>query len=262
MADIEKGLPIRTEDDLQQKTQVKIVDHVDPNGVDKQTEVSEKKVHVRAFAKDSDSVDKQILLSQEGHVQSNGDYDATNNKRPSSQGLIASDRVAAPDETSMNKRPTAVAGQDDTVALDVAIRLSNGDRIDNNQPLPVYFEENPGDEICDYKEDDVAAEASSQAHTYVIPDGKDFLLNQVACGSSGRSKVLVEIGDGGSPEVFTGKRTLFISESSQDNPGVFQVPIKLVGTVNGTTIRLTKTNRDDDDSQSIYTSIIGILKDS
>lgn len=262
MADIEKGLPIRTEDDLQQKTQVKIVDHVDPNGVDKQTEVSEKKVHVRAFAKDSDGTDKQVLLSQEGHVQSNGDYDAATNKRPSSQGLIVSDRAAAPDETTMNKRVTAIAGEDDTVSLDVALRHSDGDRIDNNNPLPVYIEENFGEEICSYAETTVAADASDQSTTYVVPDGKDFILHQVACASSGRSKVLVEVGDGAVSETFSVKRALFISESSQDNPGIFQIPLKIVGTVNGTTVRLTKENRDDDDAQSIYSSIIGILKDS
>lgn len=261
MADIEKGLPVRSEDDLQQKVQVKIVDHVDPNGVDKQTEVSEKKVHVRVFAKDSDAVDRQILLSQEGHIQSNGDYDAATNKRPSSQGLIVSDRTAVPDETSMNFRPTGVAGNDDTFSQDVAIRDSNGQRIDNNNPLPVYFEENPGDEICEYSEDVVAAEATA-THSYTVVDGKDFLLKQVACASSGRSKFLIEIGDGAATETFTAKRVLFVSESSQDNEGMFATPIKVVGTANGTTIRITKENRDDDDAQSLYTSIIGILKDS
>jgi hypothetical protein len=262
MADIEKGQPVRTEDDLQQKVQVKWVDHTDPNGVEKQAEVSEKKGHVRVFAKDSDAADKQVLLSQEGHVQSNGDYDASTNKRPSSQGLIASDRAAAPDETTMNKRPTAVAGEDDTVSLDVALRHSDGDRIDNNNPLPVYIEENFGDEICDYAETVVAADTTDQSTTYVVPDGKDFILHQVAIASSGRCKVLVEVGDGAVSEVFATKRALFISESSQDNQGQFSIPLKVVGTVNGTTVRLTKENRDDDDAQSIYSSIIGILKDS
>jgi len=260
MADIEKGLPVRSEDDLQQKVQTKWVDENDPNGVGRQATVSEKKGHVRNFSKDSDGNDQEVLLSQEGHTQSNGDYDAATNKRPSSQGFITSDRSAAPTELTMNKRPTAIAGEDDTVNLDVSLHDHAGQNYDENNPLPVHIAEDIGVEVCDYLENDIAADASG-THSYSIPDGKHFLLHQVACASSGRSKVLVEIGDGGAVEVFTPKRTLFCSESGQDNQGIFQKPIKITGTVNTTTLRLTKTNRDDDDQASVYTSIIGILKD-
>ena len=141
MADYDSQLPVRSKQDVDERVLTKIQDGDNPDGANETMTVSEKKAHVRMHGKDAGGVDRETLHSEEGHVQSNGDYDAVSNTRPSSQGLIASDRAAAPDETTMNKRPTAVAGEDDTVSLDVALRHSDGDRIDNNNPLPVYIEE-------------------------------------------------------------------------------------------------------------------------
>jgi hypothetical protein len=259
--DIEKGLPIRTEDDLDQKTQVKIVDHVDPNGTDKQTEVSEKLVHVRDHGHDPAGTKVQLRLTEEGRTTSNGDYDASTNTKPSSDAIIAHDRGATIDETKQNQRPTAIGGDSDKIALDVSISDSSGNNITENNPLPVHISEDIGEEFCDYNEADVLSEGSD-THTYSVANGKILLIHQVAVGSSGRSKVLVEIGDGAATEAFTGKRTLFVSESSQDNQGIFAKPLKVIGTANTTTVKLTRTNRDDDDDAGIYTSIIGILKDA
>lgn len=263
MADIEKGLPIRTEDDLQQKTQVKIVDHVDPNGADKQTEVSEKLVHVRNHAADSDGTKVQQLLSQEGHNLTNGDYDASTNKRPSSQGVILHDRVASPAEADQNFRPTGVASSvDNAKCADVAIRDESGNPYTANNPLPVTLEESEGEEIQDFQEDVVAADGNT-THTYVVPDGKIFLFDQLICRASGRIKSVVELGDGAVSETFTVKAVGFQSEDQSKGADIeFVRSLKVVGTANGTTLRITKENRDDDDSQSIYSTIVGLLKDA
>ena len=263
MPDIEKGLPVRTEDDLQQKVQVKIVDFTDPNGADKQTEVSEKLVHIREFAADSDGTKVQKLLSQEGHSLTNGDYDAATNKRPSSQGTILHDRVASPSEADQNFRPTGIASiVDDAKCADVAIRDEQGNPYTANNPLPVTLEESEGEETIDFKEDVVAADGSS-THTYTVADGKVFLMDQLICRASGRCKSIIEVGDGAVSEVFAVKAVGFQSEDQSKGADIeFSRSLKVVGTANGTTIRITKENRDDDDSQSIYTTIVGLLKDA
>lgn len=263
MADIEKGLPVRTENDLQQKVQVKIVDHIDPEGADKQTEVSEKLVHVRAFAADSDGTKVQELRSQEGHTLTNGDYDAATNKRPSSQATILHDRAASPGEAEQNFRPTGVASSvDDAKCADVAIRDEVGNPYTQNNPFPVTFEESEGEEVQDFSEDAVAA-GGNTTHLYVVPDGKIFLLDQLICRASARCKSIIEIGDGGASEVFAVKAAGFQSEGQSKGADIeFVRSVKVVGTANGTTVRITKENRDDDDAQSIYTTIVGLLKDA
>ena len=145
--DYDSQLPVRSKDDLDERVLIKVQDGDTPGGANSTMAVSEKKAHVRIHGKDSDGTDKEALMSQEGHVQSNGKYDAASNKRPSSQGLIASDRSAAPGEATMNLRPTAVSGDDDKVAMDVALSDSQGNRIDENNPLAVYQAESPADEV-------------------------------------------------------------------------------------------------------------------
>jgi hypothetical protein len=255
MADYDSQLPIRSEaDGTDERVHVKIVDYSDPGGADKQVEVSEKKAHVRIHSEDSDGNDLQPLLSQEGHVQSNGDYDATNNKRPSSQGLITSDRSAAPDETTMNKRVTAVAGNDDKVAMDVAISDSSGNRFDEDNPLPVYQTEDPGDEIVDFDEAvDIAKDAVGN-HDYTVTVAKQFRSLNVEASASGKAKFELQIETAPAAGTFN---TIGVQFNSTANPNVKFYITKPEAVAAGVIIRVAKTNLDNQ-AQSLYSTINGV----
>ena len=95
--EIESGLPVRSyQDTVDERVLTKIQDGDSPGAAGSTTQVSEKKLHVRNHSKDSDGTDREQLLSQEGHSLTNGDYDGTLNKRPSSQGQILHDRKFHP----------------------------------------------------------------------------------------------------------------------------------------------------------------------
>jgi len=267
MADIEKGLPIRTEDDLQQKTQVKIVDHTDPNGADKQTEVSEKLVHVRSFGADEAGTKVQLQLSQDGRPNSNGEYDVATNTNPSSNSDIGHSRVVAePTEVDQNKRITAIEYDDGVktiVAKDISLHDENGVPYSANNPLPITLEATESDTVHEFAEKvDIAADGNT-THTYSVVDGKTLVLSEIMSRASGRIKAEVELGDGGAVEVFTKRFVGFASEVQSESADYYPaVPHEVVGTVNGTTVKVTLHNRDDDDAQSIYCTIIGVLKNT
>jgi hypothetical protein len=251
MADYNGQLPIRSRDDIDEKVQVKLMDYTDPNGVDKQLEISEKKVHVRAFAKDSDGTDRQMLLSQEGHVQSNGDYDATTNKRPSSQGMIVSDRAASPDETTMNKRPTAVAGNDDKVAVDVAISDSQGNRIDQNNPLYVTLTDSPLDEIENYHVAVSVAKNASANHVYLTTS--EFRGLNAQASSAGLAKFELQVETAPASGTY---QTVMVKFNSVSNPNVEFAHRFPKAIISGSNIRIIKTNLDSQ-ATDLYSLING-----
>lgn len=250
MSDYDSQLPVRSKQDADERVLVKIQDGQDPGGVDKTVEVSEKKVHVRNHSKDSDGNDQQQLLSQEGHTQSNGDYDATNNKRPSSQGLIASDRDAAPSETTMNQRPTAVDGDDDKTALDVAISDSNGNRIDQNNPLATYNVDNPGQEIQDGDlAADVAAKVgptiTSATHEYIVSATKELRKLSAECSSAGLAKFVLQVEDGVGAGTFTIVDIKFNSTAMPNVELGVNIPAPIAA---GVKVQVIKSNLDNGDT--------------
>ena len=255
MADVDEktSLPIRTEaDGLDERVHVKIVDFTDPGGVDKQVQVSENLVHNRNFGHDPAGVKVQMRLSQEGYVNGDGDYDAANNTRPNSSGLIAHDRNAVKTNSHLNKRISAV---DSSVDVDVAIRDEVGNPYTADNPMPVSVEESEGEEIHDENASAVAiAKDASDSHVYTVPALKVFLLDQVMCSSSGRTKF----------EILTGASGLEVrsfvrfGSSSDNNPdGKLKRQIKVVA---GDVVRVTRTNRDNQ-SMTLYSTIVGVLKD-
>jgi hypothetical protein len=254
MSDYNSQLPVRSKQDLDERLLVKLQDGDNPSGSDATATVTEKKLHVRVHSEDSDGNDLQPLLSQEGHVQSNGDYDATTNKRPSSQGLIASDRDASPSETTMNKRPTAVVGNDDKVALDVAISDSSGNRIDEDNPLPVYVTESPGEEIEDFDEAVDVATTASANHDYVVTALKEFRWLNIEASASGKAKFELQIETAASSGVFETKNVKF---NSTANPNVEFKLLRGQSIQENVTIRLVKTNLDEQ-AQSIYSTFNGV----
>ena len=266
MSDIDRGLPVRTEDDLHEKVQVKISDAVDPNGVDKQAEVSEKLAHVRVFGADEAGTKVQLQLSQDGRPNSNGEYDATENTNPSSNGDVAHSRVVAePTEVDQIKRITAAVYDDGiktVVSKDVSIHDENGVPYNANNPLPITMEATEQDTVHSFAEKVIAADGND-IHTYSVVDGKTMILKQVISRASGRMKAEVEIGDGAATEVFS---KYFVGFESEDQ-GVGcdycpSVPHEVVGTATGTTVKVTLHNRDNKDTQSLYSTIVGYLKNT
>jgi len=261
MADIEKGLPVRTEDDADQYVRNRQFDSSNP-ALGQEVD-ADGNAHIEAHGNDPAGVDKVLKVSELGNANTDGDYDVTNNTKPSSNALIVHDRNAAPAETHQNFRPTGIQGTDDNTvhAQDVALHDNNGDAYTPENPMPVSMEESPGEEIHDHKEDvDVAAEGSSN-HEYSVADGETFLLEQIIADASSRIKIELFIGDGAAVEVFTRKAVRFNSEKQGGDADLtFTRPIKVIGTANTTTVRVVKHNRDDDDAQSIYTTIVGLKR--
>lgn len=262
MTDIAKGLPVRTEDDPDKYVRTRQYDHTDET-LGQEVD-SDGNAHVEVHGDNPAGGDETLRLSEEGNVNSRGDYDAVTNTKPSSDAVIAHERSATHDETKATKRPTAVDGESDSVCLDISLHDEAGNAYDADNPLPVSFEESEGDEIHDFSESvDVAAGGGTDTHTYSVADGRTFLLKQILADASSRFRYLLEIGDGAATEVFTKKAVRFQSETNAVGGDLkFAEPIKVVGTVNTTTVRITVQNRDDDDAQSIYTTIVGLERNT
>ena len=129
MADYNSSLPVRSEVDVDERVQIKIVDYTTPTqGTVVDTDGN---VHVEMHGHKPDGTTDVVLrLSELGDPNPQGDYDVTNNSKPGSVGFVAHDRGATINETSQNKRVTAVAGESDSVCVDVALHDFDGNKFD------------------------------------------------------------------------------------------------------------------------------------
>jgi hypothetical protein len=249
MADYNSQLPVRSKDDSDERVLIKVQDGTSPGVAGSTMAVSESKAHVRVHGKDSDSTDQEALLSQEGHVQSNGDYDASTNKRPSSQGMIVSDRDASPAESTMNKRPTAVAGDSDKVALDVAISDSSGNNFTDTNPLPVYIADNPAVEVDDFDQASSIAKNASSNHDYTITAGKTGKHLTADASASGYARFELQVETGVAAGTFDTKMVKFNSTAKPN------VEFRLRANIGaGIIVRIVKTNLDNQ-AQDLYSQI-------
>ena len=254
--DYNHPLPVMTKGDANEKTQSKIVDFTTPTqGMEVD---SDKNAHVEVHGNKPAGSDVVLTLSETGRVNPDGDYDGTNNTKPGSIGVVAHDRGATIDETSQNKRVTAVAGGSNSVCMDVAISDKSGNPFSMANPLPVVEAEDPGAEKHDFKADEDVAKDATVNHDYPVADTKVFKLYKVLCSMRGQGKFVLKIGDGADPEVFTTKAVVY-SDVANKNPVIDfgKVGLAITGTTNTTTIRVAKTNIDND-TTDMYTTIVGI----
>jgi len=253
MSEINSSLPIRSEaDGTDERVHVKLVDFSDPDGADKQVEVSEKLVHTRVFGEDHAGNKVQLELSEEGKPNADGEYDAVNNTEPNSAGLIAHSRGAAIDETSQNQRTTAVGGDNDKVAMDVAISDSNGNNFSEDNPLPVYAAESPGDEIDVYDQAvDVAKDANAN-HDYTVTALKTLKDIEVDCSGSGKARFELQVETGVATGIYN---AVMVKFNSTAKPNVTLRSKKKVAA--GVKVRVVKTNLDNQ-TQDLYSQIMGI----
>jgi len=261
--DYDSGLPVRSEaDGADERVQVKMVDATNPD-TQQMIVDTDSNAHVEIHGNDEAGIDRVVELSETGNVALDGDYNVTTNTNPSSVGLIAHDRNgASTDRTHQNLRPTAVVGENDTVNIDVALHDEAGQNYDANNPLPVTFEESEGDEKHEFEETEDVLKDATAVHSYSVLDGKTFLLYKVLCSGSGKIKALLEIGDGGATEAFVTKVVTFNSTANpQADMSFDRIPIKVVGTSNTTTVRITLTNRDNQ-QQDLHSTFVGIEKNT
>lgn len=235
MADFDSSLP------------TSITDHTDPEGVDKQVEVSEKLIHNRTHGEDPAGTKVQLKLSEEGKPNGRGDYHVDDNSEPQSAGLVAHERQAAKTEAHQTKRVSAVDGEDDTTCLDVALRDESGVPYRSDNPLPVVLSESEGDEINDYNTTASVVKDASVNHDYSVTALKRFIGKQVFASASGKIKVEVLVD--GSP-AYTGF-------NSTSNPNVaIDLKSLLIGAA-AQVFRITITNLDNQPFD-VYSTLSGV----
>lgn len=259
MDDYKSGLPIRTEaDGTDERVHVKLVNHTDPDAAGNKVRVSEELVHIRNFGQHPKGTKVEQQFSEEGFTNGRGDYDAITNEKPNSVGLVAHVRNSALTLVHQVMRLTAIKStkNPEVTALDVAIRDEQGNPYSANNPMPVAFEESEGSEVHDYNESatNVVKDASDE-HLFTVPADKVFLLDQIMCSCSGRSKFLIEVGDVGT-EISKGVR--FTSSSSNDSDWA---PKRTLSLTAGQVVRVTRLNRDNQ-PLGLYSTIVGVLKDA
>lgn len=251
MADYDSSLPIRSEADVDERVQSKIVDYTDPSqGL---TIDADGLAHVEVHGNDPAGVDRVLKLSEAGKVNSDGDYDGTTNTEPSSVGLIAHDRGASIDETSQNKRLTGVAGADNTVCLDVALRDEAGAAFTNSNPLPVIQVLSAGDNVVNYDTQASLAADATDNHDYTVTALKTLVVDEIWASASGKLKIEVRRETAAGSGIFN---TVAVGFSSTANPNI-RIPFEnKLEVVAGAILRIIRTNKDNQ-AQDVYSTIVG-----
>lgn len=256
MADQATSLPVRSEaDGTDERLQTKIVDATSPDS--QQMEVdSDNNAHVEVHGDNPAGGDEILRLSELGAPNPDGDYDATNNTKPASSGLIAHDRAASPADTDQNVRATGVAGDSNKHALDVAISDSSGNDFSESNPLWVAQSENPGDEIVDYDTASAVAKDATDNHDYTVSASRTLLVDEILATASGKMKIEVQLETAAASGVFN---TVFVGFNSTSNPNIRIPAKKILKQVTGAIVRIIRTNLDNQ-AQDLYSTIVGIEK--
>jgi hypothetical protein len=258
VADYLSSLPIRSEaDGADERVQVKIVDATNP---DTQQAVvdTDSNVKVAVYGDDPTAADVALRVSELGHAAVDGIYDGTNNTDPSHVGLVAHVRDATPGDTQQTERLTSIEDSGGTVrALDVSLHDELGEAYSAVNPLPVVVSAFEGVEVHDFDQAVAVVKDATSNHDYSIASGDVFTLHKLHAAASGKMKIEVQLGDGAAVEVFS---TVAVSFNSTANPECsiqFVPPVALTGTVDTTTLRVIRTNLDNQ-AQDLYTTLMGV----
>jgi len=252
MSDYDSSLPIRTEADVDERVQVKIVDATDPNI---QQEVdSDGNSHVEAHGNDPGGLDRALRTSELGHASMDGEYHASNNTDPSNIGILAHVRNASPADSQQTERLTSVENvAGDTRSLDVSLHDEAGEPYSQTNPLPVAFAESEGDEIANYQTSAAVASDASVDHDYTVTAAKTFLGRSAWVSGSGKLKVELKLETAAASGVYN---TVFVGFNSTGNPNV-SLDIGTLKQVTGAKVRISITNRDNQ-AQDLYSTLSGI----
>ncbi len=255
MADQNTSLPVRSQaDGLDERLHAKLVDYADPSGVDKQLEITEKLAHVRVHGQDEAGTKVQLRLSEDGHANGDGIYDATDNTDPASVGLVALERNAAPADSQQVQRLTSRSNGTGSIrSLDVSLLDENAEPFTASNPLPVTVVDSEGTEVNDYLASAAVAAGASANHDYTVTAGTTLKLTQVWASASGKMKVEVQVETGVGTGTFTSRFVAFVSAS--DNNVAVSIP-EAISVAAGVRVRVIRTNRDNQ-AQDLYSTISG-----
>jgi hypothetical protein len=252
MSDQNTSLPVRTEGDLQEKLQSKIVDFLDPT---KGAQVDDdKNLHVEIHGNSPTDTDKVIRTNEDGKVALDGEY-ALSNTIPSSVGIIGHVRNAAKTLVHQLKR---ISGIDSTVdagvtALDVAIRDESGNPFTESNPLPVIISESEGVEINKFKQAIAVAALAIDNHDYQVTALKTLKLSQLYISASGKIKAEVQVETGVATGVYN---NVFVAFNSTANTNIC-IPVKeTISVAAGVNVRIAITNLENK-AQDVYSTISG-----
>lgn len=271
MADVDydSGLPIRSEvDGTDERVQGKIVGGT--SGTLGTTAAYQMAVdgdgnaHIEVHGnKAGGSSDVTMMLSGLGAVVPDGVYNTPDNIDPGNIGLVGMDRNATPADSQQTLRITAVKNTDGTPdsvrALDIALHDEAGNGYSPSNPVPVAVMPTEGG-VTVHEENTEPALAKDTPTTwdYLVDVDDTFYLHQVLCAASGRARWELQIGDGAVSEAFTKKAVRFNSTAFPDPDITLSLPIKVVGTANGTHIRIISENKDNA-VQDLSATLVGTL---
>lgn len=251
MSDQATALPVRTEGDLQEKLQSKIVDYLDPS---KGAEVdSDKNLHVELHGDDQNGTDRIVRLSESGNVVLDGEYHAVNNTRPSRVGLMAHLRNATPGLAQLLQPLTAVTNGLKRL-LDVALHDENGDAFSTSNPLPVTLVDSEGDEINAPNTTANVAVAATADHDYEVTALKTLKLSKIFASGSGKIKAEVKVETGVGTGTFTSK---FVKFNSVAFPNIEFDIKELITVPAGVKVRVSIKNLEQLQAFDVYSTISG-----
>jgi hypothetical protein len=249
--DIEKGLPIRSKEDADERVQVKHIDFTNP-ALGQQVD-ADGNAHVELHGNKPNGDDVVLALSELGRPNGDGFYvaGASGNTKPASVGLVAHTRGASPTEADQILRLTAaVTGI--VKALDIALHDENAVPYGINNPLPVFPVENAdSDPVHDFDDSGAIPGGGTDDHDYTVPVGKILLLDGVNGSSSGRGRIDLLVNA-------VQKASSRNSVSDPDYKIDFKTPIEVAA---GVLVKVIRTNQENQ-AKSTETTIIGKLIDA
>lgn len=252
MADYQSGLPVRSQQDADERVQTKIVD---ATNVAQQLEVdAQSRAKVKPVGNDGGGTERILRLSEQGEQAVDGVYNVTTNTNPANIGLIGHVRAASPADSDQTRRLTAITNGTAT-SLDVAIRDSSGAAFSESNPLPVYVQDSAGTEVNDYNTAAAVAAGASSNHDYTVPALQTLTLTQVIGTGSGKAKLEIQVETAAGAGTFTTRAVLFNSTATPNMEWRLAEPIRVA---TGVKIRVIRTNRDNQ-AQDLYSTICGHL---
>jgi len=288
MGDYNSGLPVRTEADIDERLQSKIIDFTTPGqGASVDTDGN---LHVEIHGNDPANTDVVIKLSEDGEVIIGGVYNASTNSEPATIGVVAQERNATANNTRQTEQVTAIRGTtaSTVVSMDVALHDSDGEMIDGSNPLAIdiasitstegldvnIFDSegdafslsnplpvtvtsaSPGEGIVDFDTSASVAKNASDTHTYTVPANKILRLTRIQSSGSGKIKAEIKTGASGSTV------SRFVGFNSTSNPNIwFNIDAEALEIAAAEIVEVIRTNRDNQ-SQDVYSTIVGELIDA
>jgi hypothetical protein len=250
MADYNSSLPVRSEADVDERVQVKIVDTSTPS--QQMTVDTDNNAHVEMHGNDPSGTDTVLKTSEDGSMDVDGLYSITLNTEPANIGLIAAQRAASPGDSDQIKRLTAITNS--TVhALDISLHDEAGEAYSATNPLHVVMLESEGTEINDYQTSASLAAGASVDLDYTVTALKTLQLTQFHGSASGKAKFEVKTETGVGSGTFNTKFVFFNSTATPNVDISLKDHIQVAA---GVKVRVTITNRDNQ-AQDVYSTISG-----